>query len=220
MMCVNRYRDRREAGQALARHLAAFDCRREDTLLLGLPRGGVLVAAEIGRQLELSVDAFLVRRLRLPDEPATAIGAIASGGVQLLDEALIAERQLAPAAVARIVTREAAELEQQEVLFRGDRPPPDITGRHVVLVDDGVATGHTMRVAILALQQLQPSRLTVALPAGTPETCLTLAAAVDHLVCPLQPDPLVAVGLWYDHFPAVSDHDVADALAHIASVAP
>lgn len=213
MTTVNRYRNRRAAGQVLGGHLHRY-ADRADALVLALPRGGVPVAAEISRQLHVPLDVFVVRKLGLPGDPEFAMGAIATGGARLLDDSLVAHEHLSPATVAEVVTREAAELERREMLYRGDRPAPMIAGRAVILVDDGVATGYTMRVAVLALRQLHPAELVVAIPVGAPDTCRLLTGAVDNLVCPLQPTPFMAVGLWYDHFPPVSDAEVREDLAH------
>lgn len=209
MTPVNRYRDRAEAGHALARLLAQQPAPPSpDTLVLALPRGGVPVAAEIARTFHASLDIFVVRKLGLPRQPEFAMGALASGDLPLLDESLIAAEGVTRAEIARVVKRESAELRRRETLYRGDRPAPLIAGRSVVLVDDGVATGYTMRVAILALQRLDPAKITIAIPVGAPDTCATLAATVDELLCPIQPEPFHAVGLWYDHFPPVTDDEV------------
>jgi putative phosphoribosyl transferase len=215
MTPVNRFRDRSEAGQALARQLA-LHAGRDDTLVLGLPRGGVPVGAEIAQALGLPLDVFLVRKLGLPDNPELAMGALASGGVQLLDESLIAAEHVPPAEIARVVVQESAELQRRELLYRGERPPPDVERQRVILVDDGVATGYSMRVAVLALQRLHPAHVTIAIPVGAPDTCADLARTVDEFVCPVQPSPFHAVGLWYDHFPAVTDDEVHECLAHAA----
>ena len=209
MTPVNRYRDRAEAGHALARLLAQQPTPPSAApLVLALPRGGVPVAAEIARALRAPLDVFVVRKLGLPRQPEFAMGALASGNLQLLDESLIAVEGVTRAEVARVVKRESAELRRRETLYRGDRPTPTFAGRSVILVDDGVATGYTMRVAILALQRLGPATITVAIPVGAPDTCATLAATVDELVCPIRPDPFHAVGLWYDHFPPITDDEV------------
>ncbi len=214
MTPINRYRDRSEAGQALARHLASHV--HDNTLVLALPRGGVLVAAEITRALDLPLDVFLVRKIGHPSNPELAIGAIASGGVQLLDDSLIAAEGIPKEVVTDIITRESAELRRREALYRGERPPPDLAHRRLILVDDGLATGYSLRVAVLALQHVRPPHITVAVPVGAPDSCATLAAAVDELVCPVQPNPFHAVGLWYDHFPAVSDDQVRE-ITHAAA---
>lgn len=207
MTSVNGYRDRSSAGQLLAR-LVAEATRPPDPLVLALPRGGVPVGRAVARVLAAPLDVFVVRKLGIPGAPETAMGAVASGGAQLLDEALIAKLGLAPAVVSQTILIETAELARREVVYRGDRSPPEFAGRAIILVDDGVATGYTMRVAVLALRQLGAAHLTIAVPVGAPETCALLSSAVDQLICPLQPSPFQAVGLWYDHFPALSDADV------------
>lgn len=213
---ISRYRDRSEAGQSLARHLADY-AHKDNVLVLGLPRGGVPVGDEVARALGVPLDVFLVRKLGLPDQREIAMGAIASGGAKLLDDELIAEKKLSPQQVAAIVARETLELARREALYRAGRPPVNARGQTVILVDDGVATGYTMRVAVLALRQLQPAELVVAIPVGAPETCELLASAADKVICPLQPTPFLAVGLWYDSFPQLTDDMVRAALAHAPS---
>lgn len=212
MTPVNRYRDRHEAGRLLARLLRGRLPARP-TLVLALPRGGVPVGLEIARGLGAPLDVFLVRKLGVPWHPELAMGAIASGGVQLLDRELIEEEQISAEAIAAVTAHEIAELARRETLYRGQRPPPEIAGWHIVLVDDGVATGYTMRVAIAALQRLRPAGITVAIPVGAPDTCETIGNLVDTLVCPMQPSPFHAVGLWYEHFEALTDDEVHRGLA-------
>jgi len=217
MTPVNRFRDRSEAGQALARHLTAHTSQG-DALVLALPRGGVPVAQEVAQHLDLPLDVFVVRKLGLPGHTELAMGAIASGGIRLLDDLLIAEQRVSPADVATVTAHETAELKHRERLYRGNHPAPEIARRHIILIDDGVATGYTMRVAVLALRRLNPARLTVAIPVGAPETCVALAGVVDDLICPVQPNPFHAVGLWYDHFPPITDKQVRNSLAQAAEV--
>lgn len=207
MTPVNRFRDRIDAGQALAR-LLVDDYRRSDAIVLALPRGGVPVGREIARALQLPLDVFVVRKIGLPQQPEVAMGALATGGVQLLDDALIAQAGVSGSEVSNVVLKEAIELQRREALYRGSKPPPPLASRSVILVDDGVATGYTMRVAILALRKLDPLHLTVAIPVGAPDTCKTIAGLVDELICPVRPSPFHAVGLWYDHFPPVTDDEV------------
>jgi putative phosphoribosyl transferase len=215
MSPVNRYRDRTEAGRVLAR-LLADHAGRPSTLVLALPRGGVPVGREIARALDAPLDVFLVRKLGHPQQEELAIGAIATGGVRLLDEPLIAADAIEPTAVDEITARELVELQRRETLYRGDRRPPEIADRDVILVDDGIATGYSIRVAVLALERLSPARVTIAAPVGAPDTCDALAEEVDELVCPLQPSPFHAVGLWYDHFPPLTDDEVRASLAEAA----
>ncbi len=216
---VSRYRDRVEAGQALAKHLCA-EAGRHDTIVLALPRGGLPVGREVADALGAPLDIFLVQKLAMPGQPELAMGAIATGGVQLLDDVLIRREAITHATVAAITARETAELKRRERVYREDRPPPELAGRRILLVDDGVATGYTMRVAVLALRRLAPAHITVAVPVGAPETCVALANAADELVCPLQPSPFHAVGLWYDHFPQLSDQQVREVLAEAAQFDP
>lgn len=211
-----RYRDRQEAGQALARHLASLT-DRDDLIVLALPRGGVPVGREVADALGVPLDIFVVRKLGLPTQPELALGAIASGGVRLLDEVLIREEGISTEMIDALSTAESAELTRREASYREGRPPPDVAGKHVILVDDGVATGYTMRVAVLAVRRLEPARVTVAVPVGAPETCVALATSADQVVCPLQPVPFHAVGVWYDHFPQLTDDQVRELLGPRAS---
>jgi putative phosphoribosyl transferase len=217
MTQINRFRDRTEAGQTLARYLVK-EYHRSDAIVLALPRGGVPVAREISKALKAPLDVFVVRKIGLPQQPELAMGAIATGSVQLLDDTLIAQANVSPADVSAVIIKEALELQRREDLYRGVRPPPALAGRSIILVDDGVATGYTMRVAILALRKLQPSHLTVAIPVGAPDTCKTIEGLVDELICLVRPDPLHAVGLWYDHFPPVTDEEVKQEMAEAARI--
>jgi putative phosphoribosyl transferase len=211
MTPVNRFRDRTDAGQALARHLKEY-YRRPDGIVLALPRGGVPVGREVALALRLPLDVFMVRKIGLPQQPEIAMGALATGGVQLLDDTLIAEAGVPKTQVSNVVLKEAVELQRREELYRGAKPPPPLANRSVILVDDGVATGYTMRVVILALRKLEPAHLTVAIPVGAPEACKTIEGLVDELICPVRPSPFHAVGVWYDHFPPVTDDEVRKAL--------
>jgi predicted phosphoribosyltransferase len=208
-----RYRDRHEAGQALARRLCET-CELDDALVLALPRGGVPVGREVADALDAPLDVFVVRKLGMPGQPELALGAIASGGIRLLDDVLIQHEGLSPGTIEDLTAAELAELERREAVYREGRPLPELAGKRVVLVDDGVATGYTMRVAVLALRRLQPARIVVAVPVGAPETCVALAVSADEVVCPLQPVPFHAVGVWYDHFPQLTDDQVRETLAH------
>ncbi len=205
------YRDRWEAGQALGRRLQAW-AGRPDTIVLGLPRGGVPVAAEVARVIEAPLDVFLVRKLCLPAAPDKALGAVASGAVELWNEEALRARCPEDPEVAALVVRETAELRRREALYRGERPLPELEGRVVLLVDDGVATGETMRAAVAAVSARRPARLIAAVPVGAPAVCQTLARSVNALVCPLTPEPFYAVGCWYDRYAAVEDEDLRDLL--------
>ena len=207
ILTLHQYRDRIEAGQVLARQLAHY-ASRVDTLVLGLARGGVVIACEVAAYLNVPLDAFVVRKLALPENPEVAIGAIASGGVRVLDQEAIDHAEISAKEVAAITERETAELRRREAAYRGPRLLPPMSGRVVILVDDGLATGFSMHAAVIALHRLEPAWLVVAAPVGSQEACDDLAQEVHEVVCPLRPDPLQAIGLWYDHFSPTSDEEV------------
>jgi len=204
------FRNRRDAGRFLAKRLARY-AGQPDVLVLALPRGGVPVAYEVARALGAPLDLFLVRKLGLPGHEELAMGAIASGGVQVLNERVVS--QGIPGHIIQQVARnERRELERRERAYRGNRPPPEIRGHTVILVDDGLATGATMRAAAEALRRLGPSRLVVAVPVAAPETCEEFRGEVDEIVCGRTPEPFQAVGLWYDDFSQTTDEEVQDLL--------
>lgn len=207
-----RYSDRRSAGHELADALQQF-AGRDDVVVLGLPRGGVPVAHEVAKSLGAPLDVFVVRKIGMPGHEEFAIGAIASGGTQILDENLIHRYQLPELAIEAICRRERAELERRERLYREGRALIDVAGRLVILVDDGLATGSTMRAAIQAVRGLRPSRIVVAAPVGAPETCRALARVADSVICPFTPEPFAAVGLWYGDFSPTTDEEVRALLA-------
>jgi putative phosphoribosyl transferase len=206
------FRDRREAGRQLAQHLVAY-ANRPDVLVLALPRGGVPVAYEVARALHAPLDVFLVRKLGLPGHEEYAMGAVASGGVRVLNPEVLEQLHLPDEVIDTVTRRELQELERRERLYRGDRPFPDVRGKTVILVDDGLATGSTMRAAAEALRQQGPARLVVAVPAGSPQTCDEFRDEVDEVVCAITPEPFYAVGLWYDDFSQTTDDEVRDLLA-------
>jgi putative phosphoribosyl transferase len=181
---------------------------RDDVIVLGLPRGGVPVAAEVARALGAPLDVFLVRKLGLPGQEELAMGAIASGGARVLNEEVVNALGVPERVLEQVTERERAELERRERAFRGDRPPADVRGRVVIVVDDGLATGSTMRAAIAALRTQEPARIVVAVPAAPPQTCEELRPEVDDLVVLLAPHPFHAVGLWYEDFTPTSDEEV------------
>jgi putative phosphoribosyl transferase len=199
--------DRTEAGQVLAERLHAYR-DRPDTLVLALPRGGVPVAWEVARALHAPLDLFLVRKLGVPGHEELAMGAIASGGVRVLNYDVIRQLGISPEVVDAAAAREQGELERRARAYRGDRLPPDVTGKTAILVDDGLATGSTMRAAVAALRALRPACIVVAVPVAALETCEDLRAEVDHLVCALAPPVFSAVSLWYRSFPQTSDEEV------------
>lgn len=207
-----RYADRLAAGSALAAALQQF-AGRDDVVVLGLPRGGVPVAHEVAKALAAPLDVFVVRKIGMPGHEEFAVGAIASGGTQVLDEDLIRRYQLSEPAIEAVCRRERIELERRERLYREGRPLIAVEGRLVILVDDGLATGSTMRAAIQAVRALRPSRIVVAAPVGAAETCRALARMADAVICPFTPEPFSAVGLWYGDFSPTSDDEVRALLA-------
>ena len=209
------YQDRRAAGRVLAQNPALAHAS-DDPIVLALPRGGVPVADEIATAIRAPLDVFLVRKLGLPGQPELAMGALASGGIRVLDEHLIESADVTPEELSIVVKRETEELERREELYRRGRPPLALAGRSVIVVDDGLATGFTMRAAIAALRRAGCRQLAVAVPVGARSTCADLAKEVDALVCPLQPEPFHAVGLWYEDFSPTEDAEVCACLARHA----
>jgi putative phosphoribosyl transferase len=215
------YEDRADAGRRLA-PLVAESLAAEgasDALVLALPRGGVPVAVVIAEELHLELDLLLVRKLGVPGREELAFGAIASGGIQVLNPEVLRATAPDPADVAAVVERELAELARRERQYRGDRPAADVAGRTVVVVDDGLATGATMRAAVEALRDRDAARIVVAVPVGSREACTELDAEVDALLCPAIPRRFRAVGSWYVDFLPVGDAEVAALLARAFSFA-
>jgi len=210
-----RFHDRRDAGRFLATRLSAY-ANRPDVLVLALPRGGVPVGAEVARALGAPLDVFLVRKLGVPGHEELAMGAVATGGVRVLNEDVVQALGIPHDVIEAVAAREQQELERRARLYRGDGPPPDVHGRTVILVDDGLATGATMQAAIRALRRQQPARIVVAVPTASAETCEELRAEVDEVVCAVTPEPFYAVGLWYDDFSQTTDDDVRELLARSA----
>ena len=206
------FRDRYEAGRQLAAKLSTY-AGRADVVVLALPRGGVPVAFEVARVLDAPLDVFLVRKLGVPGHEELALGAIASGGVRVLNAAVIRELDITPDTIEAVTTREKEELARRERAYRDDRPPPEVAGRTMILVDDGLATGATMRAAIAALGAEGVARLVVAVPVAAPETCDALRAEVDEIVCAVTLEPFYAVGLWYEDFTPTTDAEVYNLLA-------
>jgi predicted phosphoribosyltransferase len=200
------YRDRREAGRALARLLAAYR-GKSDVLVLALPRGGVPVAFEVARALDAPLDVFIVRKLGVPGHEEYAMGAIASGGVRVMSPEA-AHLGIPPAMIEAVTEREQRELERRERLYRGGKPPLAVKDRTVILVDDGLATGSTMRAAALAVRRLGPKRIVVAVPVGARDTCAEFRGEVDETICAASPEPFGGVGAWYDDFAQTSDDEV------------
>ena len=207
-----RFRDRAEAGRLLAELLRDYK-GREDVVVLALPRGGVPVAYEVAEALGLPLDVFVVRKLGAPGHPELAMGAIASGGLVVLNKGVAAALGVDEAGVRRVIESELAELQRREALYRGTHDPPDVEGKTVILVDDGLATGSTMRAAALAVRRLSPARVVVAVPVAAEETCREFEDVVDEIICEVTPRPFHAVGLWYDDFSQTSDEEVREFLA-------
>jgi predicted phosphoribosyltransferase len=208
------YRDRRDAGEKLADALA--DLRgTPDLLVLALPRGGVPVAEPVARRLGAPLDVFVVRKIGFPGNEEFAMGAVASGGVVLVNPALVG--QLPEEQFNRALERAVRELSERDRSYRAGRPPPKVAGRTVVLIDDGLATGATMRAAIEALRRQGPRQIIVAVPIASPDTCEALAREVDRVVCAATPEPFHAVGLWYDDFSPTTDDEVRQILASSGS---
>lgn len=199
------FSDRSHAGRVLARKLGHY-LGRSNLLVLALPRGGVPVGAEVASALHAPLDIFMVRKLGFPGQEEYAMGAIASGGVRVMTP--MHGLEVSPAEVARVVEREQAELVRREQRYRGRRPPLGIAGRTVIVVDDGLATGATMRAAVRAIRQQHPAHLAVAAPVGAQDTCEALRNDADEVVCAAMPQPFCAVGLWYESFPQTSDDEV------------
>jgi putative phosphoribosyl transferase len=205
------FADRTDAGRKLAAKLLAYaDC--PNLLVLALPRGGVPIAYEVARALHAPLDVFIVRKLGVPWNEELAMGAIATGGVRVLNQDVIDRGNIPGWVVDDVAEREQEELERRERLYRGDRSAADIRDRTIILVDDGLATGSTMRAAAIALQQMKPVKIVVAVPVSPPETCEAFRSEVDEVICAITPEPFIAVGAWYSDFSQTSDEEVRQLL--------
>jgi len=213
------YRDRREAGRVLADALQSYR-EAEGLLVLGLPRGGVPVAYEVAEALHAPLDLMIVRKLGLPGQPELAMGAIASGGGQYLHQEVVSRAGIDDAELNRVIEKERAELQRREREYRGDRPWPNLQGRLVMLVDDGLATGSSMMAAARATADQDPSRVVVAVPVAPPSSVDALKEAADDVVCPLTPQGFMAVGQWYQQFEQTTDEEVRDLLQRAWREAP
>jgi predicted phosphoribosyltransferase len=211
-MQPTRFSDRAEAGRFLAEQLRRY-AGRDDVIVLALPRGGVPVGYEVARALGAPLDIVSVRKVGVPGHEELAMGAVASGGELVLDEGLVARLGIPFNELRRRIEEQLRELERRESVYREGRPPPNLEGKTVVLVDDGLATGSTMRAAVLAARRQHPARVVVAVPVATPEACDDLRDVADEIVCGLTPQFLQAVGLWYEDFSQTSDAEVRDLLA-------
>ena len=207
-----RYQDRTEAGRLLAERLAKYK-NRPDVVILALPRGGVPVAYEVAQALNAPLDVFVVRKLGVPGQEELAMGAIASGGVRVLNEDVVRMLRIPEEVIEATAMIETEELERRERLYRGDRPGLDAQGRVAILIDDGLATGSTMRAAAVALRRLQPSRVVIAVPVAAGSTCDELSNEVDEVICAETPEPFYAISLWYRDFTQTTDDEVRELLA-------
>jgi predicted phosphoribosyltransferase len=209
---TGRYADRSAAGRALAAALASY-AGRDDVVVLALPRGGVPVAFEVARALDAPLDVFVVRKLGAPGHPELAMGAIASGDVRVLNDHVVAWYHPSPEELQRLTEMERRELERRERAYRGERSRVPVVGRVAILVDDGLATGASMRAAVQAARSLGPSRVVVAVPVGAPDSCQAISEEADEVVCLMQPSSFDAVGLWYEDFTQTTDEEVRALLA-------
>lgn len=212
----SRFRNRYEAGRILAGMLSHLR-DTPDLSVLALPRGGVPVGYEIALALDAPLDVFLVRKLGVPGHSELAMGAIASGGVSVLNEDVVGPLRISAETIDRVAERESRELERRSREYRGSRPEPEIEGHSIILVDDGLATGSTMLAALKAIRRQRPAHITVAVPVASPLTLVDIGREADDVVCPLTPDPLQAVGVWYDDFSETSDDEVTTLLRQAAA---
>jgi putative phosphoribosyl transferase len=209
------FRDRADGGRQLAAKLAAYS-NQPKLLVLALPRGGVPVAYEVARALGAELDVFLVRKLGVPGHEELAMGAVASGGVRVLNPDVVDALGIPEHVIQSVAVHEQRELERREAAYRDGQPPPNVRGKSVILVDDGLATSSTMRAAAMALRQQQPQRLIVGVPISSPETCDAFRDEVDEIVCAITPEPFYAVGIWYHDFSQTTDDEVRDLLRRAA----
>ncbi len=212
-----RFRDRTEGGRLLAEKLTEY-ANRPDVIVLALPRGGVPVGFEVAKALRAPLDVLIVRKLGVPGQPELAMGAIASGGIRVLNEELLKHYPISEEEIEAVAAQEQKELERRERLYHGDRPTPEVRGRTVILVDDGIATGTTMRSAVEALKKQQPASVVIAVPVAAEATCEEFRRLKDHVVftCLAAPKPFFAVGLWYEQFPQTTDEEVRNLLERAA----
>lgn len=211
------FQDRFDAGRFLASKLRRF-ANRSDTVVLALPRGGVPVGFEVAKALHAPLDVFVVRKLGVPGYEELAMGAIASGGIRAVNEDLVRAAGIPDEVIDAVAAEEERELERRERDYREGRPPVDVQGRTVILVDDGLATGSSMRVAVLALKRKRPAQIVVAVPLAAPTTCAEFESEVDQIICAVTPEPFQSVGQWYRDFSQTSDAEVRDLLRRAASL--
>jgi putative phosphoribosyl transferase len=212
---ITRFRDRTDAGLALAERFAGLS--GEDCIVLALPRGGLPVAAEVARALHAPLDILNVRKLGVPFQPELAMGAVSTGGVRVLNDEVISSANISKDQVELATSRERMEIERREQLYRGGRPAPEIAGRTAIIVDDGIATGATVRAAIAVVRAQKPRRIVLGVPVAAASTVKELSADVDQIICVIAPEDMFAIGLWYDQFPQLTDADVRAFLTGVSS---
>ncbi len=218
MTMVTRYKNREAAGKILAAALNNY-ADHPDVIVLALPRGGVPVAYEIAAHLHVPLDVFVVRKIGVPGQSELAMGAIASGGVRVFNEGIIHHLKISQDAIKAVIANEEKELQRRNDIYRSNRPFPDLHNKTIILVDDGIATGASIRAAIGALRKLNPAQIIVAVPVADKDICDDLAPLVDGLICPLQPPYLNAVGSWYEEFTQTEDEEVYALLKKAATLA-
>jgi len=201
------FRDRRDAGRKLAQELLHY-ANRSDVMVLALPRGGVPVGYEVALALDVPLDIFIVRKLGLPGQEELAIGAIASGGIRVLNEDMIRMLHIPDEVIEHVAQRELKELQRRERIYRGNRPAPEVRDQTVILIDDGLATGASMRAAVAGLRTQNPRRIVVAVPVAAPEICEAFETEVDEIICAITPEPFLGVGRWYEDFSQTTDEGV------------
>ena len=211
-MTARLFRDRADAGRQLAARLKPY-AGTPDVMVLALPRGGVPVAYEVARALHAPMDVFIVRKLGVPGQEELAMGAVATGGVRVLNHQVVNALGIPDYVIDAVVKWETDELKRREQLYRGHRPPPNVPGKTVILVDDGLATGSTMLAAVRALREQGPARIVVAVPVASPDTCELLKTHVDEVVCAATQEPFYAVGFWYRDFAQTTDEEVRGLLS-------
>lgn len=205
------FKDRNDGGRQLAKKLEIY-AGRSDVIVLGLPRGGVPVAFEVAKALGVPLDVWVVRKLGVPGHEELAMGAIASGGRRVLNDSVVQMIGISDEAIAEVAAQEQRELERRERVYRGDRPPLEVEGQTVILVDDGLATGASMRAAVRALRAQNPAHIIVAVPTAAPQTCAEFEDEVDEIVCAITPQPFKGVGAWYEDFSQTTDEEVRNIL--------
>lgn len=213
------FNDRTDAGKILSERLSEY-ANREDVLILALPRGGVPVAFEVAKELNLKMDIFIVRKLGVPGNEELAMGAIASGNIRVLNEDVIRSFRIPQKAIDEATANELEELERRERIYRKNRPVPKISGSTVILIDDGLATGATMRAAVAAVKTKNPEKVIIAVPVAAPDTCSDFGSEVDEVMCVATPEPFYGVGAWYEDFSQTTDKEVCDLLDRATKIKP